>query len=261
MGIYIENKDDLEKLLEVVTKTGNLLIKNGAEVFRVEDTIERVCYACDGLDSVNVFVMTSSVFITITYEKKHYSFVLRERFPSTRFIKLDLVNDFSRRFCSTDMTLDEAIEELEKIEEVKVYPNIYRSLGAGVTSAFFAVMFGGSYMDFIAALFIGFIVFYVLSIETNIFIPVFITDMMSGFFSAGLAALMMIIGIGSNIDMIIIGTLMPYVPGVAITNAIRDILAGDYVSGVMTTAKAIFSAIAIAFGVGIVLAIYFGGTI
>lgn len=255
----IRNREELDKLIEVVSRTGKLLVANGSEVFRVEDTIERICNAFGGIDSVNVFVMTSSVFVTINFQGEPYTFVVRERYPSTRLIKINLVNDFSRRVCCTEMSLNEALEELDRIEAVPVFPDIYRSLGAGVTSAFFSVMFGGNFLDFIASLIIGTIVFYILNIKTDIFIPVFIIDMLSGFFSAGLAALAMMIGLGSNIDMIIIGTLMPYVPGVAITNAVRDILAGDYVSGVMTTAKAIFSAIAIALGVGIVLAIYFGG--
>lgn len=259
MEKVIRNREDLDKLIEIVSRTGKLLVSNGSEVFRVEDTIERICNAFEGIDSVNVFVMTSSVFVTINFQNDPYSFVVRERYPSTRLMKLNLVNSFSRRFCCTEMTLDEALEELDRIEASPVYPDFYRSLGAGVTSAFFSIMFGGNLLDFIASLIIGTVVFSALNIKTNIFVPIFITDMLSGFFSAGLAALAMMIGLGSNIDMIIIGTLMPYVPGVVITNAIRDILAGDYVSGVMTAAKAIFSAIAIALGVGIVLAIYFGG--
>ena len=46
---------------------------------------------------------------------------------------------------------------------------------------------------------------------------------------------------------------MLLVPGLAITNAIRDTIAGDYVSGVARAADAFLCAVAIAVGAGFVM--------
>lgn len=259
MERVISNEDDLLQLLKIASRTGKMLIESGAEVFRVEDTIERICNSCEGLESVDVFAMTTSIFIGLNFQGKPYSEVVREKHPFLKLNKIELVNNFSRKFCSSNMTLEEAQLELDEIDKVKLFPLYIRSLGAGVTSACFSVMFGGNGLDFFASLVIGTLVFWILNMPRKVFIPTFIIDLLSGFFSSALAAIFITIGFGNSIDMVIIGTLMPYVPGVSITNAIRDILAGDSVSGLMGVTKAIFTAIAIAMGVGIVLAVYFGG--
>lgn len=259
MPKIINNVDDVLKLLHISGRSGKILMSNGAEVFRVEDTIERMCNSWGGLDAVEVFALTNSIFITLTFKGKPYSSVLRDKNPIFRLDKIDNINRFSRKFCNENMSMEEAEDILDRIDSIKRYPTRTRSIAAGVTSAFFSIMFGGNILDFFAAFVVGFLVYGILAIPPRFMVPIFITDMMSGFLSAGFAALIMLLNLGNNIDMIIIGSLMPYVPGIAITNATRDILAGDYLSGVMTATRAIFTAIAIAFGVGIVLAVYFGG--
>ena len=44
---------------------------------------------------------------------------------------------------------------------------------------------------------------------------------------------------------------MPLVPGVSFTNAIRDIAAGNYISGLVRLVDAIVVALGIAIGVGV----------
>ena len=58
-----------------------------------------------------------------------------------------------------------------------------------------------------------------------------------------------------NRTAIITGAIMPLLPGLAITNAIRDTVNGDLVSGVARAADALLKAVAIATGVGAVLAL------
>ena len=64
------------------------------------------------------------------------------------------------------------------------------------------------------------------------------------------------IALGNSFSIIIIGSLMPLVPGVAITNAIRDIMAGDFLSGTSRLVEAILIAVSIAGGAGIALRIF-----
>ena len=56
------------------------------------------------------------------------------------------------------------------------------------------------------------------------------------------------LGLGENLDRIIIGALMALVPGIAITNAMRDIMAGDMVAGISKGAEALLIGAAIALG-------------
>lgn len=256
MERLIKNEEEVIKLLNIAVKAGRILLESGSEVYRVEDTIERMCSSFTNLQGVEVLSITTSVIVTIFYNDKPYVSMVREKKPGFKLDKVHMVNDFSRRFVKESLSLDEALKELIKIDNLKPWPLWLKSLSAGTTSGFFSLMFGGSYLDFLAALIIGYLVFYINVKAPKYHVPVFINFLLAGFLSAGLAVLLLNLGLGNNLDMIIIGTLMPYVPGVVITNAIRDILAGDTISGVMTAAQAIFIAVAIAFGVGMILVLY-----
>ena len=73
---------------------------------------------------------------------------------------------------------------------------------------------------------------------------------------ASLLALILVhMGIGGQLEAITIGTLMVLVPGMALTNAMREIMAGDIISGLSRTADAILVASAIALGTVVGLAI------
>ena len=53
-----------------------------------------------------------------------------------------------------------------------------------------------------------------------------------------------------------IGTLMVLVPGMALTNAMREVMAGDILSGLNLTADSILTAVAISLGVLLSLTIH-----
>ena len=59
-----------------------------------------------------------------------------------------------------------------------------------------------------------------------------------------------------DMDTVIVSSLMPLVPGVAITNAVRDTLQGDYISGSARMLEAFLKAASIALGVGIGVMLY-----
>ena len=57
----------LTEIVRIATLAGEILLKNGAETFRVEDTMERVAKAC-GAYRVDTFVTPTGVFISIRQE-------------------------------------------------------------------------------------------------------------------------------------------------------------------------------------------------
>ena len=76
---------------------------------------------------------------------------------------------------------------------------------------------------------------------------------------SGIASLLSLLlvraGLGSNVDLVTIGVLMLLVPGVALTNAMRELVAGDTYSGLSRTAEAILIAMGIALGSAVGLGI------
>ena len=127
--------------------------------------------------------------------------------------------------------------------------------------SFFALLFGGNFLDFISTYLVSLAVLFTVSKISEFKMTFFINNLIGAFIASILSIIAVSIGIGNNMDTIIIGSIMSLVPGVSITNALRDTISGDFISGLSRGMEAIFSALAIAFGVGIVLNIYYRGLI
>ena len=68
--------------------------------------------------------------------------------------------------------------------------------------------------------------------------------MVSSFVASLLSGVM-----NSNVQSVVAGFIMPYVPGIAITNAARDTFNADYMSGAARLLDALVQALAVALGV------------
>lgn len=254
-----------KKIIRLALFAGEIMMKSGAEIYRIEDTITRICRACN-ITYVEVFVTPTGIFLSLDKgedDNEMITFIKRIKGTGTDLAKIAETNQFSRDFVNTDLSIEEGMERLEQIALRKPYNVWIRILGAAFASAFFCVMFNGGLQDFICAFLIG-PASYILSlgfeqIETNYFIKGFCCTA----FAALLALICTSLGLGQSSGPITIGALMLFVPGVAITNAIRDFLVSDMLSGLTRTAEAFFIAISLATGAGVVLRLWvlFGGEI
>lgn len=90
----------------------------------------------------------------------------------------------------------------------------------------------------------------------------FFINMIGGVIASTVAVTASGLGLTTQMDTIIIGSIMTLVPGLVITNAIRDIIAGDYLSGLTKGVEALLIAAAIAAGVAVPLSLlrpFWGG--
>lgn len=246
-----------KKIIIMALFAGEIMMKSGAEIYRVEDTISRICKACN-IPYVEVFATPSGIFLSVDRggDSSMHTFIKRIRGGRTDLGKISMTNQLSRDFVSTDLSIDSGMEILRSIEDSPIYSLPARMLGAALSSAFFCIMFGGCLKDFLATLFIGGAC-YGLSIlldilETNYFIKGFICTALA----TTLALLARALSLGEGVGPMTIGALMLFVPGVAITNAIRDFLAGDMLSGLARTAEAIFIAVSLGAGAGVVMRLW-----
>lgn len=257
-------KERQKKILILAMFAGEIMMKSGAEIYRVEDTITRICRAC-GIPYVEVFVTPTGIFMSLDNgdDSEMISFIKRIRGGAIDLGKISETNQFSRDFVSTDLSVEEGMDWLRKIAKAHPYKLWIKMVAAALVSSFFCIMFGGTVSDFFCALVIGTISFLISEgltvLETNYFIR--------GFLCTAFAAISALFcsyhGVGDSSGPIIIGTLMLFVPGVAITNAIRDFLAGDMVSGLSRTSDAVITAISLAAGAGVILRLWvmLGGVI
>lgn len=259
--------DDLEtldnnkvrKLLVLASLAGQIMLQNGGETYRVEDTVIRICKSRKAIKYVDAFVIPTGIFISIDYEGELISYIKRIKNVGINLSKVDMVNDFSRHFVNSNMTVTNGIEELKKINKAKSYSKLIMSIFGGLASGFFCVLYGGGLLDFMGSFLAGFFVLLILKNIAKLDLTFFIDNLLGAILVSIFAHFFIKIGLGLNLDKIIIGSIMPLVPGVAITNAIRDTMSGDYLSGLSKGMEAIFAAFAIALGVGIVLNFYSKG--
>ena len=247
-----------KKILLLAVRAGELMLKNGAEIYRVEETITRICKACK-IDNVEVFAMPTGIFVTLDNDvagDNVSTYISRIHSSETDLNKISLVNQFSREFTTTDLSIEAGLHRLRHIDRQKPYRFMVRLIAAALVAACFAVMFGGNTIDFLCAFCTGMIC-YILSrflskFEINFFIRGMCCCAVAAFIALVIAASLK----GASYGPIISGTIMLFVPGVAITNSIRDFLSGDMLAGVTRMVEAILTAVSLAAGAGLVLKIW-----
>ena len=110
----------------------------------------------------------------------------------------------------------------------------------------------------IVSAFIGFILYYFIYLLEKLDVNGIVRTILASMVLASIAIIAQKINFITNQQAVITGTLMILVPGIAITNSLRDIIGGDFVSGLSRMIEAILIAASIAIGVGIMMMVLQG---
>lgn len=247
---------EYDDLLNMGTELGYQLMFSGAEIYRVEESVFRLLTAY-GLQP-QVFAIPNCLIVSLNTPQGHPITRMR-RIPThgTDIELLERCNDLCRRLCREVPPVEQAKKLIDGLSQNKrQYSTRILLLGYVVAAAFFAAFFNGSLLDSISAGVCGLGVgFWMLYLGGKLGFNGFFQTLIGAAIASLLALVLTKIGVGENVDAITIGTLMVLVPGMALTNAMREIMAGDIISGVNRTAEAILTAAAISLGVVISLAI------
>jgi len=252
----------IDDIIHVATDAGKIILENGGETYRVEQTITMICKSY-GIPHTESFVTPTGIMVSITNsQNKTISLVRRINNRTVNLRKVEMINDLSRKIMSRPISTDDMRKEIEFINNIPPYSQITTTFFAAGSSGFFTLLFGGNYKDFFVAFIIGALINYLGGYLDKLDVNGFLKNMLGGALAATMAIIAASLGLVGNMDTIIIGSIMILVPGISITNAIRDTIAGDLVSGVSRSVEALFVAIAIAAGTSIAFKIWvllFGG--
>ena len=242
---------DYKLLFDTAVFAGELLMKNGAETYRVEDTMYRILKKSN-LKTVQVLVMMTGFVATLDDPSMDSLTVVRRiNSRGTDLELIDKVNVISREFCSDQIPLEVAFARMKALWREPHESKRNLAAMAALTGGF-AVMFGGSAADVAVAAATGFLMAAVLFYCRKIHLHMFLENMLCSVFLAIVVGLAVTFLPGEySRDLIIISAIMPLVPGAAITNAVFDTLHGDYLSGLARAAEAFVIAAAVALGIGI----------
>lgn len=242
-------------ILDLAMYAGKSMLESGAEVYRVEDTVSRICTSF-GASRIECVVTVTAINATIFYQEEIVSLVQRVKKKEINLTKIQRINQLSRDVAGGFSDLDDARRLLDEINSIHSYPAVFLVLFSGVSSAFFCLMFQGHWSSALLALVTGAVTRLVLILLQRFGVFGFVNDLVGGMLIAGLAiGLESLFGTG-DFNEIIIGSIMILVPGIAITNAILDIFYQDYISGTVKTVDAVITIVAVSSGVAIVFSLF-----
>jgi len=220
-----------KEILTLAVETGDALLRNGAEVYRVEDTVLHILKAYEITDC-DVYVLSNGIFASANENREDACSMIRHVPLGSAWVRL---------------------EECKSIPKNKNWVEIFF---CGVGSAGFCYLFGGTALDSFVAFFIGLVLQIFLIASDRHLESKFITNILGSGIVTFLSLIVLSAGIPILQDKVVIGDIMPLVPGIALTTSIRDFFNGDYLSGAIHMIDAILTAFSIAVGVGAVITLY-----
>lgn len=247
--------EDKELVLKTCLKAGKIMTESGSEVYRVEDTMSRIAQNAGYPQSVS-YVTATGLFMGLGEEPITQLANVMKR--SIDLEKVAIVNQLSRQYQCKELSLAEFYDALKNLDKYKTtYSWSWQIFSAAVVSCTLVYLFFTNLQDILPAFLIGGLGYGVDKAANKFFEISFLNDFLAAFTIGVLAICSVRLGFGNNIDAIIIGAVMPLVPGVSITNSFRDILAGHLLAGTARIMEAFFTAGAIGIGIAISLKLFF----
>lgn len=243
---------EAKQVLEIALSAGEMLLSNGAETYRVEETIERIC------NSYNLrcecMATAKGVFVSVVDNNDEKVTSLKKiKSTCVDLYRIELINLFSRNIQNKHITYEEAKKILKDIDNAPYFKFPVRLLAACMTSFIYSLFFNGTIYDAIASAIISICIYFLLEKTSGINLFKFFEFFFSGFLIGGLSMaaekLLPLINKGN----VITGAIMILIPGVALTNGIKDIIYNDFMSGIVKFGESMLIITAIGAGIGAAL--------
>ena len=238
----------MDKIMELLMEIVQQMIESGAEISRVEESVNRMCkaYGC----VPHVYATAASVTLTVRGEDGFHGAYSRRILKSSYDVeRLHRLNDLVRRITATTPQAEEISAELERIAAVPRYSNWFQIVCYSFIAGSFCVFFGGRdlweiiFSCLIGGL-IGILCFALDKLGCNKILNRFVCS----FLSASAALFLFRINVVPTADNIIIGNIMSLIPGIGLTNSLKDLFTGDTITGILRLMEAILLALAMSLG-------------
>lgn len=150
---------DRQEIMEIAMRAGHILLENGAEISRVEETIDRICRHY-GIQSANSFVLSNGIFSTMGNQREEF-FARVQHIPvsGAHLNRVAAVNQLSREIEEGKHTIADLERCLDDIENMPGKRNIVQIMASAVGSGAFCLFFGGDLLDSAAAFLSGMLLY------------------------------------------------------------------------------------------------------
>lgn len=245
-----------KEILTLAVELADTMLRSGAEIYRVEDSVIHILEAY-GLEDFDVYVLSNGIFASANENRDDACSMIRHvPMATTHLQRVAALNQLTRDICDHKCTIEEANERLLECRCLPTYPGILVLLACGLACSAFCALFGGNLLESVFSFGIGvaeqLLLFYCRDHKVSRFLTSVYTSILISF----LAILVVITGLLVHHDKLVIGSIMPIVPGIVFTTAIRDFYNEDYLSGGIHLIDALLTALCIAVGVSIPLVLF-----
>ena len=264
MSKHIKTKSEwkrkIKDIISVVEGTGEILLKSGAEIFRVEDTVKRMLEAIPDTSEVYVYVVPSAITISLNLGEIPYSYTYTVKGSRINLNKIDKANQFARDFVKEKSTnYKKAKEKLKAIDDETVYKEPTRIFCASFACFLYVWLINGGFVEGIVAFFSGLCSVILCRQMQKRYVNFFLVDFLGAMICATLVHAVKFFIPNLSEGAAISGSIMPLVPGIALTNSVRDSMAGNFITGASRLIEVMLAAIAIALGVFTAYSFFVGG--
>lgn len=241
------NRDILHRVMMIVEE----MTEVGAEISRVEETIDRVCLAY-GAVRADVFATTSNIIVSV--EDENGAVITQTRRIKHRIgnnmEKLHQYNDMVRWLTECTPEIEEIDARLTTVRNAKKYPFWLNILFSTVITTSFCLFFGGKTPEeLLTAVLVGLASGILLEFLEKSRVNPILSRFLCAFLASVIAYFSVYFHFIQTPDFVLIGNIMTLIPGVGLTNAMRDLFSGDVISGILRAIEALLFTLAIAFGI------------
>jgi uncharacterized membrane protein YjjP (DUF1212 family) len=239
--------------LAVALQAGEILLENGANTGRVEETVQRIGAAL-GVAGIEVYVTPTGIIASAAAHGEHQTQVLRVMGSGFDLSRVAAVLEVSRGVVAGRLDREAAGMALEKIAaQGRVYPQLTTALALSIGCASFAALFGGEIRAIgataIAAGAAQLLRARLLRANLGRLLPVGIVAA----FASGLGlALALVFGAPAP-TLAMLSSVLLLVPGALMVSSISDLFRGDTIAGLARAAAAGLTISAVASGIWAVL--------
>lgn len=242
------NVKEVIDVISLALDAGTKILSAGGETYRVEDTMNRIMESF-GVKEADSFVTPTGIVVSgIDPKGRPVSRVKRIPSLTVDLEKISLINDLSRKITVDHLSPEEFRIKLNEIMERKQYPLWLDLICSGIVAGSFTIFFNGTFIDGIFGFIIGLLLMLTSLLVKSLKLSSFFQNSFGGMVAVFVSHICYNLGLSNNTDPVIIGSIMLLVPGISMTNAIRDTFKGDYLSGITRASEALVTASGIAFG-------------
>lgn len=249
------------KLLDIIMETAREMTKSGAEISRIEESVTRMCAAYN-VKSCEVYAITSQLVVSVKTKDGEF-LTLHKRIGSigTDIEKLDKLNSLVRYVSAHAPSIEKIEKLLKEIENTKKANKKILPFFYGVIAASFCLFFGSrNFAEIGFSFVIGFVVGIIAVIFESLNLNKILARFLCSLSASLLVTLLLVLNLINNPDYVIIGNIMSLIPGIGLTNALRDLFCGDMITGILRSIEALLLTVAIALGFALPT-LLFGGVL